>query len=162
MAVGERNLIVCRHAKSAWPDELDDFERPLHERGLRDAPAAGRWLRENTTTLDLAVCSPATRARKTWRLVSAEFDAEVHAQYDKRVYGATAGQLIEVINELPDSAEAVVLVGHNPGLEELVTALTGTTYELRTCSIAVIAGNGSWSGVEPGWGKLDTSATPRG
>lgn len=153
---------MCRHAKAAWPDELDDFERPLHERGLRDAPAAGRWLRENTSAPDLAICSPATRARKTWRLASAELDTEVHTQYDKRVYDATAGQLIGVLNELPDSAGTVVLVGHNPGLEDLVTSLTGTTYELKTAAVAVIAGDSSWSEVEPGWGKLDASETPRG
>ncbi|GAB3301344.1 histidine phosphatase family protein [Parasphingorhabdus pacifica] len=153
---------MCRHAKSAWPAELSDFERPLNERGLRDAPAAGRWLQENTEPADLTLCSPATRARKTWRLVSAELDAEVQARYDKRIYGATAGQLIELANELPDSARTVVFVGHNPGLEELVTALTGTAQELKTCSIAVIAGDSSWSEVEPGWGRLASTATPRG
>lgn len=67
-----------------------------------------------------------------------------------------------MLNELPDEAETALLVGHNPGLEDLVAVLTGTPHELKTAEIAVLSGTGSWSQVEPGWAKLDETATPRG
>lgn len=162
MADGERTLIVCRHAKSAWPAELSDFERPLAERGLRDAPALGRWLHGHAPEIDLVVCSPATRARETWKLAAAELGTAIPVQHEDRVYGATAGELIAVADELPEHARTVVLVGHNPGLENLVAVLTGEGRRLKTSSVAVLAGRGPWSGVEPGWGRFVTGETPRG
>ena len=70
-----RHLIVLRHAKSAWPQEVADQDRPLGPRGLRDAPAAGRWLREHGFTPDRIVCSPTRRTRQTWELVAHELGA---------------------------------------------------------------------------------------
>ncbi|WP_243794206.1 histidine phosphatase family protein [Saccharopolyspora gloriosae] len=156
-----RTLVVCRHAKSAWPDDVDDFERPLTERGERDAPEAGRWLAERVPDIGFALCSPAKRARRTWQLI-ADVTGKAETRHDKRLYGASAGELIAVLNELPDEAETALLVGHNPGLEDLVAVLTGAPHELKTAEIAVLSGTGSWSQLEPGWATLQETATPRG
>lgn len=92
MTSGElRRLVVLRHAKSAWPDGVADHERPLAPRGRRDAPAAGRWLREAGCVPDLVVCSTAGRTRQTWDLVSDELDATMPVTHDARLYRASAG-----------------------------------------------------------------------
>ncbi|MFR9731750.1 SixA phosphatase family protein [Saccharopolyspora sp. MS10] len=156
-----RTLVVCRHAKSAWPDDVeDDFARPLTERGERDAPEAGRWLAEKVPDIGFVLCSPAKRARRTWQLISG-VTGKAETRHDKRLYGATAGELIAVLNEVPDEAGTALLVGHNPGLEDLVAVLTGAPHQLRTAEIAVLSGTGSWSQVEPGWASLRDTATPR-
>ncbi|MEU8927341.1 histidine phosphatase family protein [Kitasatospora sp. NPDC048545] len=95
-----RTLIVLRHAKSAWPPDVPDRERPLGPRGRRDAPEAGRWLRRRGLVPDTVVCSPARRARETWELAGPE------------------------LREQGRRATTVLLVGHKPALEELILALT--------------------------------------
>ncbi|PXY20719.1 SixA phosphatase family protein [Prauserella muralis] len=157
-----RELVILRHAKSDWPEGVPDEQRPLAPRGHRDAPAAGRWLREHVPAFDLVLCSPATRARQTWQLVRTELGGDPELRQDERLYGATLTTLTSVVRELPDEAGTVLLVGHNPGLEDLVTALSGEECELRTASIAVLTGSGSWAGVTPGWASLDHTAKPRG
>ena len=73
-SMSERTLILLRHAKSDWSGNEADVDRPLSKRGLRQAPHAGRWLAHSISSIDLAVVSPATRARSTWELASAELD----------------------------------------------------------------------------------------
>ena len=115
-----RRLIVLRHAKSDWSGGGADHDRPLAVRGRREAELAGRWLRANAADIDLVVCSSATRARQTWKRVARELDTDPPLRVEDRVYAATERQLVAVVKKLPDSANTVLLVGHNPGLEELV------------------------------------------
>ncbi|MGW2303306.1 SixA phosphatase family protein [Streptomyces sp. NPDC001809] len=118
-----------RHAKSAWPEGVADRDRPLGPRGLRDAPAAGRFLAETTGPPDLVLCSPARRARGTWELAAAELDGPVPTRLDPRVYGADATELLDVLHRVPDEVGTLLLVGHNPGLEELVLLLAAGTVQ---------------------------------
>ncbi|TFB50387.1 SixA phosphatase family protein [Cryobacterium tagatosivorans] len=141
----ERTLILLRHAKSDWSGGEADVDRPLAERGVRQAAEAGRWLAGNAPGIDLAVVSPANRARGTWELASAEFDHRPPERIDERLYAASAGRLLEVLRALPDEAATVVLVGHNPGIEDLVSILTGETASMRTSALAVLGLAGSWS-----------------
>ncbi|MQA07184.1 MAG: histidine phosphatase family protein [Pseudonocardiaceae bacterium] len=154
--------MVLRHAKSAWPEGVPDIERPLAGRGRRDAPAAGRWLREHLGEIDLVVCSPATRARQTWRLVAGELAPEPESRSDDRLYGTSTEALLTVLRELPAEARSAVLVGHNPDLEDLVELLTGSAQQLKTSTIAVLTGSSSWSEAGPGWAELEALSTPRG
>jgi phosphohistidine phosphatase len=147
-----RTLVVLRHAKSAWPDDVADRRRPLADRGRRDASAAGRWLRDNVGAVDLVLCSPALRTRQTWELVSAELVGTPEFRLDERIYAASLGDLLEVVTEA--SADTVLLIGHNPGLSELVGELARTDVELKTSSVAVLRQDHGWSLVE--------LATPRG
>ncbi|WP_327360641.1 MULTISPECIES: SixA phosphatase family protein [unclassified Streptomyces] len=119
-----RRLVVLRPAKSAWPLPAD-HERPLAPRGRREAPAAGHWLREAGCVPDLVVCSSARRACQTWDLVAAEaeFGASMPVIYEVRLYGASAEELLSVVREIPAQVGTLMLIGHNPGVQELVLTL---------------------------------------
>jgi phosphohistidine phosphatase len=156
-----RRLTVLRHAKSAWPDGVADHLRPLGARGRREAPLAGQWLREHVGAIDIVVCSSAERVRQTWALVAPELDPIPDSRVDERLYDATTGGLLAVIRELPDECGSVLFIGHNPDLESLVGYLTGSYCLLKTSSLAVMSGDGPWTGVGPGWATLDAEATAR-
>jgi len=143
--MAEHVLILLRHAKSDWSGGEADIDRPLAKRGRRQAPQAGRWLSANIKSIDLAVVSPARRARSTWDLVSAELTAPPPTQIDDRVYGDSGGGLLDVVRELPDDVATVVLVGHNPELENLVCHLTDSSVPMPTSGLAVIEVTDSWS-----------------
>lgn len=157
-----RTLILLRHAKSAWPPEVPDAERPLAQRGRRDAPAAGRWLLEHIGTIDLVVCSPAIRAAQTCDLVLAEWDVQPRVRHEPRLYGASVQELLQIIRALPSRVSTAVLIGHNPGLEEALTVLTGVTEPVKTSAIAVIRIPTGWDGAGPGSSALEELALPRG
>ena len=167
-----RRLVVLRHAKSDWPEGVPDHERPLAGRGRRDAPAAGRALVEADCLPDLAVCSTAVRARQTWQLASAQWGTPPPVRYEPRVYAADVPELLGVVRETPAEVETLLLVGHNPGLEELVLDLAGDALddaldELRlkfpTSAIAVLAWYGpTWRSLAPGTALLTSMTVPRG
>lgn len=157
-----RRLALVRHAKSDWPDGVPDADRALADRGRRDAPAVGRWLRDELPPLDLVLCSAAARARQTWELAAAELDPAPRLVVSQRLYGAPAGDLIAVVHDLPDEAACVALVGHNPGLEDLAGLLSGTVVSLKTASVAVLRWTGGWPAAGPAAGTLDAHAQPRG
>lgn len=139
-----RTLVVLRHGKSDWSGEEPDRERPLAKRGERQAPEAGAWIAEHLERVDLAVVSPATRTRMTWELVAGELDEEAEVRIDERVYAAWGRELRALVDELPDEAETVVIVGHNPGVEDLVHELTGAFVAMPTSAIAVLTWEGGW------------------
>lgn len=155
-----RTLILLRHAKSDWSGDESDLHRPLARRGQRQAPEAGRWLAAHVDGIDLAVVSPAARARSTWDLVSAELEAVRQTRVDDRVYAASGRALLEVVRDLPEDLATVVLVGHNPALEELVAQLTGAWVPMPTSALAVMTLSGPWSSVAPGSATLQASGRP--
>lgn len=157
-----RTLILLRHAKSAWPPDVPDHSRPLAPRGRRDAPAVGRWLRQQAPPIDLVVCSPAARARQTWQLLSAQLDHEPPVRYDERLYGTAAEVFLTLTRELPGPASTVLLVAHNPGLEDFVELLTGDSVVLRTSALAVLTTPQDWAAAGPGGWTRAGLATPRG
>jgi phosphohistidine phosphatase len=159
---GARRLVLLRHAKSAWPDGVPDSQRPLNGRGRRDAFAVGRWLREYVDGLGAVVCSPAQRTRETWAIASAELDGPPSARLDDRVYGGPPDDLLAVVRDLPDDAGTALLIGHNPGVADLVDLLSGQYREMRTASIAVLAWDGGWADAAADVAQLRDHATPRG
>lgn len=154
-------LILLRHAKSDRSLDVTDHERPLAQRGEREAPQAGRWLDEHVASVDLVLCSTATRARRTCELVTEQFSADTPIRHDGRLYGASGQELLDRIRELPEELENVLFVGHNPGLEELLTVLTGDYQELKTSAIAVLRPTGSWREANPGWARLESLIAAR-
>jgi phosphohistidine phosphatase len=155
-------LIVLRHAKSDWSGGEPDLERPLARRGLRQAPEAGRWLAGNIESIDLALVSPARRTRSTWDLVAAELDVPPPARVDDRLYAATAAGLVTVLRELTDDLGTVVLVGHNPTVEDLVERVTGEVIEMPTSAIAVMELEQPWAEAGAQRAVLRTSGRPPG
>ena len=153
-----KTLIVLRHGKSDWSGGESDRERPLAKRGLRQAPEAGAWLAANLPGIDLAVVSPAERTRATWELASAQLGQPPAVRIEERVYAAWGRELLDVVSELPEGAETVVLVGHNPGVEDLVQDLTGAWVSMTTSAIAVIRWDGSWA--DPSGAELTAAGRP--
>ena len=137
-------LILLRHGKSDWSGGEPDQLRPLARRGRHQVPEAGRWLAQNVGVIDLAVVSPAVRARETWQLAAAQLTTPPPIREDDRVYAGSARALLGALRELPGDAGTVVLVGHNPGIEDLVSLLTGGRAPMPTSALAVITVSGSW------------------
>lgn len=167
-----RRLVVLRHAKSAWPTGVDDHDRPLGPRGLRDAPAAGHALAEADCRPDLVLCSTAERARHTWELAVAEWGTPPPVRHDRRLYGADVPELLALVREVPSEVGTLLLVGHNPGLEQLVLELAGDALDdalddvrtkFPTSAIAVLAWHGdSWRDLAPHAALLTAMIVPRG
>jgi phosphohistidine phosphatase len=134
-----KRLLLLRHAKSSWADSsLTDFERPLNERGQRAAPLVGKFMRERLIRPDLVISSPAKRTRETIALVLEAARIETETRYDERIYEAPLTRLLEVVSQIEDDKEEVMLVGHNPGFENLLERLTGESERMPTAALALI------------------------
>jgi phosphohistidine phosphatase len=155
-------LQLLRHAKSSWEDRaLPDFERPLAPRGVRDAKRIGKHLRGLEVAPELVLCSSAARARETFELVRSAL-AGVPVQLEDGLYGASSEALLARLRAVPDAVGCVLLVGHNPGLQELALALAarGTDLErveakFATAALATLAVP-PWS--ELGWSYAELLA----
>lgn len=158
-----KTLFLLRHAKSSWKDtSLPDFERPLNKRGQKAAPVIGKFMRKQKLRPDLILCSPAERARQTIALVgeAAAFKAEL--RYDERIYEAHVARLLSVISEIDEDAGKVLIVGHNPGLEELLEHLTGEVQRMPTAALADITLNiERWADVSERSGELIRLVRPK-
>ena len=144
--MAEHTLILLRHAKSDWSGHEGDHDRPLAKRGRRQAPEAGRWLAANVDSIDLAVVSTANRARSTWALASAELDEPPETRLDDDAYAASTVELLDVVRSLDEALNTVVLVGHNPGIEDLAEVLTAERVPMPTSALAVIELTSTWDG----------------
>ncbi|MFO7788516.1 MAG: histidine phosphatase family protein [Halospina sp.] len=161
----ERVLTLIRHAKSGWDDpSLSDFDRPLNERGERDAPEMARRMAARGEYPDHFIASSARRARET-ALVLAQGtgfpEADIH--FERSLYLADTQRLLGTIRNLPDRAREVWLVGHNPDLTDLANLLAGPhTDNLPTCAVFRMAfDGGSWRDVSPGTARLLVYDTPK-
>lgn len=130
-------LVILRHAKSAWPEGVPDYRRPLADRGRTEAPAVGRWLAEHVPDIDVALVSPATRTRQTWELVSAELPAAPEVRFEEQLYGEGAEAILDLLGSLTD-VKTVLVIGHNPDLELLVGTITGEQPVLKTSTLSVV------------------------
>jgi len=136
-----KRLLVLRHAKSEWGDSArSDFERTLNPRGERDAPRMGAWLAGQGLQPDVIVSSPAVRAARTARLVAEASGCPAELiRFEAAIYEAWPATLLELVRGFADDWWQPLLVGHNPGLHELVEQLTGRPLDkLPTCTLAVL------------------------
>lgn len=168
-----KTLTVLRHAKSSWDDPVArDFDRPLNARGRKAAVTIGRHLRGERQGFDHVVASPAVRIVETVDEVEAGYGSALAPAWDRRIYLASASSLLDVIHELPQAAESALLIGHNPGLEDLVLLLIPDragdvlrdsveekfpTAALATMTFAV----DEWAQVKAGGGVLVSFTRPR-
>jgi phosphohistidine phosphatase len=135
-----KSLLILRHAKSSWDEpSLADINRPLNKRGKRDAPHVGFLLREEGLVPDLILCSPALRARKTAEAVAENCGYEGEIEIQDSFYPGYPADFLEVLGRLPDQYQSVMVVGHNPGLEELLTTLTDESVALPTAALAQVS-----------------------
>ena len=134
-----KTLLVLRHAKSSWSDPaLDDHGRPLNERGRRDGPRMGALVRQYGVIPDMVISSDAMRARLTAEAVAEAACYAGEILLNRHLYMASPADILSVLRTVPRNAETVMIVGHNPGLEELVEQLTGEQQDLPTAALAQI------------------------
>ena len=164
-----RRLYLLRHAKSSWEQpRLADHDRPLAGRGRRAGTALAHHLREQDIRPQLVLCSTARRARETLERIEPTLGARaVHVE--RELYGASAGMLLERLRSVPDTVESVMLIGHNPGIQELALDLAGDTPKSRelaakypTAALATFACPAtSWHDLNPGTAELTGFVRPR-
>jgi phosphohistidine phosphatase len=135
-----KTLLILRHAKSSWDDpKLADHDRPLNKRGKRDAPRMGQLLREEDLLPDLILSSTARRARKTAEAIAEASGYTGEIEFTGDFYPGDPSDYIDALQQAPDNCERVMVVGHNPGLEELLETLTGESDHLATAALAQVS-----------------------
>ena len=168
-----KTLTLLRHAKSGWDDTVArDFDRPLNAKGARAAETMGRHMRSSGLVFDHAVASPAQRVVETLDHVGKGYGSDLAPAWDRRLYLASAATLLDVVHDLPDGADRVLLVGHNPGLEDLVLMLVPDAADdalraeveekLPTASVATMTFDvATWGEVRKGGGTFASFTRPR-
>lgn len=167
-----KTVILLRHAKSSWSDaDLDDALRPLNERGQRDAPRMGAWLEQQGLRPDLILCSTAARTRETLDLIKPHLDATIKTALRKSLYLATPAIILKAIRAAPPAAKTIMIIGHNPGLEDVAQALAGSgsfaaaammSEKFPTAAAAVITFDvAAWTDIADGRGNLAGFMTPK-
>jgi phosphohistidine phosphatase len=166
-------LMLLRHAKSSWTDPgLDDHDRPLNPRGQKSAPVIGRFMLAQKLIPELVLCSPARRARDTWKLAAVELRASPRLLMEDALYDfGNGGRILDTVRAKSDTAKSVLVVGHNPSIERLAQRLIGKgDAKLRkriaekypTGALAVITfDTQDWAKAEDGKGTLAFFARPR-
>lgn len=136
-----KNLLILRHAKSSWANMyLSDYERPLNARGQRDAPRMGKLLKDEGLVPDQIVASSASRALTTAELVALAADFTGDLQTTRQFYLAAPETYLDYLRaKANDDHKTVMVVGHNPGMEDLVTELTGWMGRFTTANLAHVA-----------------------
>jgi phosphohistidine phosphatase len=165
-------LSLLRHAKSSWSDSsLADIERPLNQRGERDAPRMGTFMARQRLVPDLVLCSPAVRTRQTLDLVLPRLKASPEIVYDKALYPGAPAAMLKRLQRVGPKVRHVMLIGHNPGLQLLAQALAEEGAEddlealaekLPTAGLVVIAFDRvAWDKVKAGSGHLKLLMAPK-
>ncbi len=167
----DRRLFVLRHAKSSWDDpSLADHDRPLNDRGRDALPKLQRALMEHTDAIDVALCSSAARTLATLDGVRGALREDVEVVVDTELYGASGQTWLERCRELDDEVGGALLVGHNPGLEDLIAELTGSgeaealdqlAAKVPTGALACCSFDGSWHQLVADSCHLDALLIPK-
>lgn len=167
-----KTVWLLRHAKSSWDQpRLADHDRPLGERGLRDAPRMGRFLAAVQPQPEWVLCSSALRTRQTWALLAEQWPAAPACERERSLYMADEIDLLNRLRRLPEDFSSVLLVGHNPGLEDLADTLVGRgpandlaqmRKKFPTAALAEIAFDAEqWRSLGPGQGELRRFVRPK-
>lgn len=159
-----KTLLILRHGKSSWDDpELHDHDRPLKKRGKRDAPRMGKLLKKEKLIPELIVTSTAERASRTADLVAEHCGYKGTIQRTETLYHGSPAEFVNVLREVADHTDRVLIVGHNPGFEELLQTLTGRSERLPTAALARVSlPIESWHDLDPGTrGTLENVWRPK-
>ncbi len=166
-----KTLTLLRHAKSTWNDPVErDFDRPLNGRGRRAAARIGQWLADDGVIFDHVRASPAVRVRQTIEGVEDGLRRRLAPMFDARIYLASAMTLLDIVQGFEPTATTALLIGHNPGLEDLLLLITPDADPLRseveikypTATLAVLDLNvETWRDAAPGSAHLRAFIRPR-
>ncbi|WP_375465023.1 histidine phosphatase family protein [uncultured Methylobacterium sp.] len=165
-----RRLLLLRHAKSDRPAGVPDLDRPLNPRGRTAAPRMGAYLADEGLRPDFALVSPSLRTRETWEAVRAAL-GEIPSRIERTIYEAPAAALRDTIRAAPEAARTLLLIGHNPGIQDLAHALAARgshaardrlATQFPTAALAVIAFEvETWDAVGRGGGRLERFVRPK-
>lgn len=144
--MAKRQLIVVRHAKSSWSSDAEtDHERPLNKRGRRDAPRIAARLAADDWLPDVVISSDSERTRQTWAGMAESFP-DVEPTFTRSLYHAGYDEVAELVSALPDHVKRAMVIGHNPGWEEMVEDMTGESIRITTANVVVLQSKGqTWS-----------------
>jgi phosphohistidine phosphatase len=165
-----RTVILLRHGKSSWSDPtLADRDRPLAPRGERASRSIAKYIRRKKVRPTLVLCSPSLRTRQTLAAIEPALGDHCSVELEPQLYAASEEELLERLRALPESVESVMLIGQNPGLQELARALASRGAELSrleqnvpTGALAtLIVDSETWAALEPGDGELVDYVVPR-
>lgn len=165
-----RTLFLFRHAKSSWDDpSLSDHERPLADRGIRTTPVMADHLRDGGIVPDVVLCSSARRTRETLDLLGDAVPDDCDVRFEDALYAASAEALLERLRALPDEAHRVMVIGHNPGLQDLALLLVGSgdrrdrmAKKFPTAALATLhVATGGWSELAAGCAELTDFVRPK-
>ncbi|MEM7507888.1 MAG: histidine phosphatase family protein [Pseudomonadota bacterium] len=167
-----KTLLLMRHAKSSWAEPgLSDFDRPLNRRGIEAAPRMAHWLEERRLIPDTILVSSAMRTRQTIDLMREAVPTLPEPSFEKRLYHAAPGEMLNTLARLPDTAKQVMLIGHEPGLSILTQQFAGGQADadcarafshFPTAAIAVLKFEiEEWSGIARQIGSFVSFAVPR-
>lgn len=158
-----KKLYIIRHAKSDWSDEsLKDFDRPLNERGEKNAPFMGELLAKNGVIADMILSSPAQRAKTTAEIIAKKIGFEKSVTYNETIYNAYLNELMEILTYTYDNINTLFLIGHNPALNALAYTLVEHKENIPTCGILEIEFNcNSWFDIDKSNAKLISFEYPK-
>jgi phosphohistidine phosphatase len=164
-----KRLYLLRHAKSSWDDPtLADHDRPLAPRGRRAAKAMADHLRMEGIAPELVLCSPSARTRQTLTAIAPGLGENADVRIEDELYAASAAALLDVLYELPDEVGSVMLIAHNPGIQDLALSLAGggpaverARSKFPTAALATLELDGSWRELAPGGAELVTFVRPK-
>jgi phosphohistidine phosphatase len=147
-----KTLFLLRHAKTVpVAAGMVDFERSLTPQGEADARQVGQFIQQRQLKIDQVISSPAARAKNTTGLVLDASGLDVDVQYDRRMYEADPQLMLDIVSEVDTSRESILLVGHNPAMEDFVRGLTGKVEAISTASLAQIDSEvDNWYDLAPG------------
>jgi phosphohistidine phosphatase len=157
-----KTLYLLRHLKSSWDEPgLADFDRPLAPRGRKAGKAMARHLRETAVAPEVVLCSPAVRTRETLDAVR-EALGTPEVRFDDRLYGASEETLLGVLHGVEPGLGSVLVIAHNPGLDDLAAALSGAGQDkFPTGALATLTFEGAWAELGPGTCELTAFVVPR-
>ena len=160
-----KTLYILRHAKAAPEDKAGDAERPLTKRGRNAAAAMGAYLGTLTPAPQLVLCSTSLRTRETLEQIVPSLDPVPQSRFEESLYLASAGRLLDRLQDLPEAIESVLLIGHNPGLHQLAATLPSDPSALAdgfpTAALAVLRFSGDWTSLRPQRAALIDYQTPK-
>ena len=164
-----KRLYLLRHAKSSWDDPTRaDHDRPLAPRGRPAAKVMAKHLGRKGIAPELVLCSPSRRTRQTLTRIAQGLGKNADARIEAELYAASAAVLLEVLHEVPDEVESVMLIGHNPGIQDLALSLARpgsksarVRSKFPTAALATLELNGTWRELAPGSAELVSFVKPK-
>ncbi|MCE3232442.1 MAG: phosphoglycerate mutase protein [Rickettsiaceae bacterium] len=166
-----KKLYLLRHAKSDYPQNVDDHDRPLNKRGQEASKLIGKYIKENNLIPEKILCSDAVRTSMTAKNITREAGANITISFMKELYLATPGEILKILAKVDDKVNSVMVVCHNPGVEQLAKLLTASgdansiaqlKTKYPTAGLACFSiDTESWGEINPGSANLDRFVIPR-